>query len=255
LGGGVLSLPAPAEEALQAVDHDLALHDLPPAAPAPKAGTALADLPALAFDCETTGLDVTKDRIISVGAVRLHGPRLYRSRLLDLLVDPACPIPRRSTAIHGISDEMVRGAPGFATVFPRFLELQGETVLIGHNIPFDIAMVRRECALAGLTWHPPAFIDIFPLAVALDPGLPGFSLDALADWLGVEIRGRHTALGDTLVTAEVYQRLLPRLADRGVATLSAVQALAAEAKGILKQQQAMGWGESFERTKKPARPV
>ena len=87
--------------------------------------------------------------------------------------------------------------------------------MIGHNIPFDITMVQRECTVAGLDWQPPAFIDVFPLTIALEPGLPGYSLDALADWLGVEIRGRHTALGDTLVTAEVYQRLLPRLAAAG----------------------------------------
>ena len=95
--------------------------------------------------------------------------------------------------------------------------------------------------LAGLEWPEPAYLDTLLLAAALDPDLPELSLDALAQRLGVSVYGRHTALGDSLVTAEVFARLVPRLKDRGVATLGEAQAYSRRAKAILKAQEKAGW--------------
>jgi DNA polymerase III epsilon subunit-like protein len=102
-------------------------------------------------------------------------------------------------------------------------------------------MLRRECALAEIDWQPPPVLDLLRLSVALDPKLSSYSLDSLAAWLDVEIRGRHTALGDSLVTAEIYQLLLPRLIDAGVTTLAEAQQFELKARAIIKQQKSMGW--------------
>ena len=223
------------------IEHDLELHDRPPPAPPVTASTQLADLPVTVIDTETTGLDVTQDRIISVGAVRLHGARLYRSAILDRLVRPGMPIPARSIAVHGITDAMVADAEVFPAVFARLLPLIDGTVLVGHNLPFDVAMVRRECGLAGLAWPAPPGLDTLLLAAALDTDAHDHSLDGLAERFGVDVRGRHTALGDALVTAEIYTRMLPRLADAGVTTFGAAQDFAARAKHLAARQRAAGW--------------
>ena len=83
--------------------------------------------------------------------------------------------------------------------------------------------------------------DTLLLTSALDPALPSFELDAIAARMGVDVHGRHTALGDALVTAEIYVRLLPRLADLKVTTLGAALAYAQTAKGFVRKQREAGW--------------
>jgi len=108
-------------------------------------------------------------------------------------------------------------------------------------VPFDLAILRFEYAAAGLDWPAPRSLDLLQLVTALDAALESASLDALADFWGVEIRGRHTALGDALVTAEIFRVLLPRLADRGVRTLGEADAFCARATSVIRRQTAMGW--------------
>jgi DNA polymerase-3 subunit epsilon len=240
-GGAILTF-AGAEGFSAVIDLDFDLHEQPPPPVTPLGPDCpLAQLPIAVLDCETTGLEVKRDRIVSIGAVRLQGRHLYHHIVLDHLVDPGQRIPRRSTAIHGITDEMVAGQASFAVVFPEVRSFLDGCVLLGHNVPFDAAMLKRECSLAEIDWQPPPVLDLLRLSVALDPKLSSYSLDSLAAWLGVEIRGRHTALGDSLVTAEIYQLLLPRLIDAGVTTLAEAQQFELKAQVIIKQQTALGW--------------
>jgi DNA polymerase-3 subunit epsilon len=102
-------------------------------------------------------------------------------------------------------------------------------------------MLREECKRNGCAWVEPACLDTLLLAVSLLPGLGGASLDAVAGELGVSIHGRHTALGDSLVTAEVFASLLPRLADQGIATLGVATAFSRRAKGFVRAQAKAGW--------------
>lgn len=240
-GGFVLAFgahPLPHDGVLE---HDLTLHDRPPAPLPVTDDCPLAELPVVVLDTETTGLDVTQDRVISIGAVRLAGARVYRSVTFDRLVDPGRPIPPRSTAVHGITDAMVAGAANFTAVHGELAPLLEGCVLVGHNVAFDLAMLRREYTLAGLAWPDPPALDTLLLTCALDPALPSFELDALAQGLGLQVHGRHTALGDALATAEVYVRLLPRLADAGIATFGEAQAHSAKARHFVKKQKEQGW--------------
>lgn len=239
--GAVLRFDAATTEHRAELDHDLSLHDVPPAPVALNNDCPLTALPALVLDTETTGLNVQADRIVSVGAVRLHGRRIYRGVCLDRLVDPGMAIPPRSTAIHGITDAMVADAGPFPDLFPTLRQHLDGVVLVGHNIPFDIAMLRRECRLAGLDWPAPVFLDTLTLAAMLDTDLPNLNLEQLAETYGVDVHGRHTALGDCLVTAEIYARMLARLDERGITTLGAALDFAAKAKTVVKRQKEAGW--------------
>ena len=100
---------------------------------------------------------------------------------------------------------------------------------------------RLEYEAAGIDWPTPHSLDLLQLVTVLDPALESASLDALADFWGVENRGRHTALGDALVTAEIFRVLLPRLADLGVHTLGDANDFCGRATTVIRRQTAMGW--------------
>ncbi|NBB83315.1 MAG: hypothetical protein GVY28_07905, partial [Alphaproteobacteria bacterium] len=217
-GGVALSVHATMLEARAGLDHDLRLLDRLPEAVPPGADTPLAELSATVLDTETTGLDAATARLLSVGAVRLHGTRVFHGAVLERLVDPGVDIPLRATAVHGLTNAMIAGAPAFADILPDLQAFLADTMVVGHNIRFDLAVLSREMARAGSPWTKPLSLDTALLFMALEPDADSLSLEALAAHFGVAIQGRHTALGDSLVTAEIYVRMVPRLRDKGVAS-------------------------------------
>jgi DNA polymerase-3 subunit epsilon len=240
-GGALLRLPAGQEAGRRLLEHDLALHDLPPPTALSSVETLLEDLSAISLDTETTGLNVRRDRLLSVAAVPLHGDRVYRAVVFDRLVNPGLRIPPGSTAIHGITDAMAADAPAFAAIAGDLAGFCGERVWVGHNIGFDIAILRREVLLAGRDWREPVGLDTLRLYAALRPHAPDIELDAVAADLGVDVRGRHTALGDALVTAEVYRRLVPLLNEAGIQTLGQALEFAERPRLIRRLQRSLGW--------------
>lgn len=239
--GAVITIAAREVEHYAEVDHALDLHDVPPPAELPHADTPLAALPGLVLDTETTGLDVQLDRMCSIGAVRTHGSRIYPGIAFDRLVNPGRSIPARSTAVHGITNAMVANVPGPAGVLPDLLPLMRYTVLIGHNTGYDLAMLRHGAREAGLAWQDPPWLDLLLLAAALEPEETDLNLESIALRLGVHVSGRHTALGDALVTAAVYVRLLPRLAERGILTFGQALAFQQTAHKVIAKQKQAGW--------------
>jgi DNA polymerase-3 subunit epsilon len=222
------------------VDHDMRLHDIPHA-PTATTETPLATLAGLVFDSETTGLDVKEDRIVSVGAVLVNGSYVAPGLNIDRLVNPGLPIAPRSTAIHGITDDMVANAPPFAQVWQ---ELQGpfsERVVIGHNIGFDLAILKRETERSELVWQTPKFLDTLRLTAGLFPDWSDLNLETIAGHLGVDVQGRHTALGDALVTAEIWARLQPLLEEAEVITLGDALAFQNNVQHMVTRQKNLGW--------------
>jgi signal-transduction protein with cAMP-binding, CBS, and nucleotidyltransferase domain len=203
--------------------------------------TALAALPAVVLDLETTGLNVTRDRVIQIGAVAMLGPRILESPRLDQLVDPEMPIPAASTQIHGLRDADVAGAPRFADFADTLHEMLTGRVVVGHNIAFDLAVLRHEAARTGVTWHEPLSLDLAMLVGALEPRLPDLGLETITGLLGVKIEKRHSALGDSMATAEAYARLLPRLREADVRTLGEAQSLSARRADLQMRQAEAGW--------------
>jgi signal-transduction protein with cAMP-binding, CBS, and nucleotidyltransferase domain/DNA polymerase III epsilon subunit-like protein len=203
--------------------------------------TALAALPAVVLDLETTGLDVTRDRVVQVGAAAMIGAKILEAPRLDQVIDPRMPIPPSATRIHGLRDEDVAGAPDFAAYAPTMREFIADRVVIGHNIAFDLAILRHEAARTGIAWRDPPALDLVLLAGALEPSLPDLSLETVARLLGVSIQGRHTALGDCLATAEAYARLLPRLRETDVRTLGEALALSARRTDLVLRQAQARW--------------
>lgn len=182
------------------------------------------------FDTETTGLDPARDEIVSIGAVRILNGRLLRQELFDQLVDPGRPIPHVATSVHGISTAMVQGQPSIFQVLPRFFRFGEETVLVGHNVAFDLRLFQVKEEYTGVHFAQP-ILDTLLLSEVIQPDEENHELEAIAARLGVNVLGRHTALGDALVTAEVFLRMLPLLQSKGILTLDA--ALAASQRTLM----------------------
>ncbi len=182
--------------------------------------TPLISLDAVALDTETTSLDARTARVLELALVRITGETVEAEAVLDTLVDPECPVPPSSTAVHGLTTAHLAGARRFAAVAASLDAAIGGSVVVGHNIGYDLAVLDREFRWAGVEWRMPHFLDIRALARIAAPDLAGYSLDALSDWQGVVNTRRHRALPDAMATADVFVRLVPLLRARGVRTLA-----------------------------------
>jgi CBS domain-containing protein len=211
--------------------------------PTRSSATPLLAVDAVVLDTETTGLDTSRARMVQVGAVRVRGGRVNPAQKIDLLINPGVPIPPASTKIHHIDTDMVAGAADFAEAFGRVRAFVEDAVVIGHSIGFDLAVFKREVGLAGLEWAPWRSLDIRMLAQIANPKLPGYSLEQLADWLGVDVRGRHSAIGDALVTAQIFVALIGPLRERGTRTLAQAEQACRALTSVLEQDYRAGWVE------------
>jgi DNA polymerase-3 subunit epsilon len=143
---------------------------------------------------------------------------MLQNELFDQLVDPQRPISSASVAVHGIESAMLQGQPRIAEVLPAFARFCEDTVLVAHNAAFDMRFLQVKEAATGIRFSQPV-LDTLLLSAAAHPNQEAHSLEAIAERLGVNVVGRHSALGDALVTGEVFLKLLPVLAERGITTL------------------------------------
>lgn len=179
----------------------------------------LASLVYCVFDTETTGLKPSEgDEIIQLGAVRVFNGRVLRQESFEQLVDPGRPIPPATIPIHGITPDMVAGRPRIEAVLPAFHRFAQDTVLVAHNAAFDMKFLQLLEARTGLRFEQPV-LDTLLLSAVVNPQQDSHRLEALAERFSIPVLGRHTALGDALVTAEVLVRLMPMLQAQGIHTL------------------------------------
>lgn len=179
----------------------------------------LSELAYTVFDTETTGLNPSQgDEIIQIGAARIVNNKLLRQESFEQLVDPRRSIPANTIPIHGIQPEMVVGQPTIDQVLPAFHAFAQDTVLVAHNAAFDMRFLQLKEAQVGLAFDHPV-LDTLLLSALVHPNQDSHRLEALAERFNVTIVGRHTALGDAMVTAEVFLKLIPLLAEKGIHTL------------------------------------
>ena len=179
----------------------------------------LSDLTYTVFDTETTGLNPSNgDTILQIGATRIVNGRLLRQESYEQLVDPGRTIPPEGIPIHGIRQDMVDGQPRIGAVLPVFHAFAQDTVLVAHNAAFDMKFLQMQEEATGVVFRQPV-LDTLLLSAVVHPNQESHAIEAIAERLNIAVTGRHTALGDALVTAEIWLRLVPMLAEQGVLTL------------------------------------
>lgn len=192
----------------------------------------LCELTCVVFDTETTGLLPT-DRIVQIAGIRLADGRTTGERF-DTLVNPDMPIPHRATEIHRITDAMVAEAPDMVTALTAFHHFADDAVLVAHNAPFDMGLLRAAQQLTGLRFDNQV-LDTVLLSAMVWGHSADHSLDALAARMGVEIPAevRHSAMGDAIATAEVFQKLVAALDAKGICTVEEVIAEARRFRSLI----------------------
>ena len=141
-----------------------------------------------------------------------------RQECFDQLVNPGRSISAESIPIHGIRQDMVQDQPRIAEVLPVFHAFAHDTVLVAHNAAFDMKFLQLQEEATGIVFRQPV-LDTLLLSAVVHPNQDSHRLEAIAERFNVTVLGRHTALGDALVTAEIWLRLIPLLAEQGIHTL------------------------------------
>ena len=142
------------------------------------------------------------------------------------------PLKAASIAIHGITDSMLLGQPTIDLVLPAFRDFCSDTVLVGHNVAFDMRFLELKEAPLGIRFEHPV-LDTLLLSAVAHPNQQSHSLEAIMQRLGIDMDQRHNALADATATAKVFLRLLPALAEQGITTLG--QAIEASQKTYFAQ--------------------
>ncbi len=184
----------------------------------------LEDLDFVAVDLEATGAKMPPNRVIELGAYQIHKGRIVDSFLT--LVNPEIPIPRFVVSLTGITNEMVKAAPVFADVAPKWLDFVSDAVLIAHNAPFDTTFLNHEISRV-YPGHRMINTDLCTVKLSrrVFPGISNYRLETLADYFSIPIPQRHRAGSDALATAEVFLHLLTRLGEQGVKNLAGARKL------------------------------
>jgi DNA polymerase-3 subunit epsilon len=167
--------------------------------------------PLAVLDLETTGTDPQKDRIVEVGVLKLWPDG--RQERYTRRVNPGIPIPPEASAIHGIRDADVAGAPRFEEVADSLLELLQDCDLCGFNLKrFDLRLLYVELGRVGRTFplEGRAVIDAMEIFHRYEPR---DLAAAVRFYLGRELKGAHSADADSSATAEVLDAMLARYAD------------------------------------------
>jgi ATP-dependent DNA helicase DinG len=154
----------------------------------------------VALDLETTGLDPERDAVIEIGAVRFRGPRVEDQ--WSTLINPGRPIPPFITELTGIDDQMVERAPRMTEVLGDLAEFVGDHPLVGHNVGFDLAFLRRKGLFEFNEAH-----DTLDMASVLLPTATRYGLASLAAEFGVPVAASHRALDDAQTSHQVFLHL------------------------------------------------
>jgi DNA polymerase-3 subunit epsilon len=179
--------------------------------------TPLAAVRWVAIDCETSGLDAARDRLLSVGAVAVRDGRVELAHAFAAGVKQQAPSAAHNILIHGIGgDAQLAGLP-LPQVVAGLAACAGDAVPVAFHAPFDAEVLRRHGFRPRAPW-----LDLAQLAPAL---LPGSKAKLLDDWLaqlGIPAEARHDALGDAFATAQLLLVLLAQARRQRVDTLEAL---------------------------------
>ena len=165
------------------------------------------------FDIETTGLSPLSCKITEIGAVKVKQGEVLE--IFSTFVDPETHIPEGITALTGITDEMVAGAPKTKEAVSSFLEFAGGRTLIAHNAPFDTSFIRKAADDYGLEFKND-FIDTVSVSRFVNPDLKKHKLDAVAEYFGLGDFGHHRAYNDAEMTANIFYRMTEKLESEGI---------------------------------------
>ena len=172
----------------------------------------------VSLDCETTGLNVRTDEIISIGAVRIVGNRIMTSERLELLVRPQRGVSADSVRIHRLRERDVANGLPIDEALKRLMHFIGSRPLVGYFLEFDVAMLNRALFPMLGQGLPQPKIEVSSLYYDYKfRQLPPYAqqgsadidlrFDALMTDLGLPVREAHDALNDAVMAGLAFIKL------------------------------------------------
>jgi DNA polymerase III subunit epsilon len=164
--------------------------------------------PIVFIDLETTGLNITTDRIIEICMIRIMPDS--KTDKVTQRINPTIPISKEAFQTHGISDDDVKNQPVFADVAHSYLQFIGHADMAGYNaIKFDIPMLVEEFLRAGVDFdlRNRRFVDIQNIFHKMEPRNLAA---AYRFYCNKELLNAHSAEADTFATYEILKAQLER---------------------------------------------
>lgn len=158
------------------------------------------------FDIETTGLSPARDEIIELSALRVEDNKIVDE--FSKLINPECYVSPFITRLTGITPSMLYEAPKTHIVLQEFMEFIKDSIVIGHNVTFDIGFVDVKLKKYFDTSFKNDYIDTLKIARKFLPQLPSKKLGMIAEYFKFNTDGMHRGLKDCTVTNLCYQRFL-----------------------------------------------
>lgn len=192
-------------------------------------------------DVETTGLDVTRDRLVAIGAVAVVDGAILFSDSFEITLRQDAPSSTDNILVHRIGGTAQLQGVAPAEALIAFLEYAGKAPLVGFHAHFDELMLARAYAThlgERITQRWLDLRELGPALVQADAGAGAPKATAppgLDDWMareGIVIRHRHHATADALGTAQLLQTMIARAAEQGFATTAALHQLARDRKWL-----------------------
>ncbi len=173
------------------------------------------------FDLETTGVSTTRDKIVSMSAIKCD-PEFNVMESKSLLINPNMPIPPAATAVHGITDEMVKDKPVFREYSKAMLAWFGDCHLAGYNIrSYDVPLLSEEFNRTGLSW-PPRGVKILDMFSIFKEKEKRDLSAAVKFYTGETLEGAHNAENDNLATIKVFKGQLAMYEDLRTMTIDQI---------------------------------
>lgn len=176
---------------------------------------------AVFFDLETTGLDISKDRIVQIAVIKINlaGQREEK----NVLINPTIPIPTEASDVHGITDEMIKDKPTFKQVAKSFYEFIKDCDLFGYNITgYDIPLLVEELLRAEVEFNfdNVKIVDVMRIYKKLHPRNLGACYNY---YTGKILENSHDALHDTRATVDAFEEMLEQEAELNNVDIDALQ--------------------------------
>jgi DNA polymerase-3 subunit epsilon len=167
--------------------------------------------PLIFFDLETTGVNISSDRIVQIAIVKMNVDGTTDEK--TKLINPGIPIPKEATDVHGITDEMVKDQPKFGQI-AKGLKSTFEGCDIGgfNSDNFDVPLIIQEFQNVGIEfpdWDVD-FIDVLKVERIINSNKLG---EVFKRYTGETLEGAHDALEDTRATKKIFAHQLNKLKD------------------------------------------
>jgi DNA polymerase III subunit epsilon len=168
---------------------------------------------AVSIDCETTGLSVREDDVITVAAVKVRGNRILTSERFEVTVRPKAKLKPEAIKVHRLREQDVAQGRTMEEVLPRLLRFIGSRPLVGFYLEFDVAMLNKHVRpILGIAL-PNEQIEVSGAYYERKYGdaPPGTEVDlrfmSILNDLGLPALDQHDAYSDALMTAMMYLKL------------------------------------------------